>query len=85
MQIIFLPDAKEDLNFWVKTGNKSIIKKITQLIEAIQINPFEGVEKPEALKYSHTGLWSRRINKEHRIVYEIVDNKILIHSVKGHY
>jgi toxin YoeB len=85
MQVIFLPDAKEDLNFWVKTGNKSIIKKITQLIEAIQIKPFEGVGKPEALKYSLTGLWSRRINKEHRIVYEIVDNKILIHSVKGHY
>lgn len=85
MQVIFLPDAKEDLNFWVKTGNKSIIKKITQLIEDIQINPFEGVGKPEALKYSLTGLWSRRINKEHRIVYEIVDNKILIHSVKGHY
>ncbi|MBI2259160.1 MAG: Txe/YoeB family addiction module toxin [Flavobacteriia bacterium] len=85
MQVIFLPDAKEDLNFWVKTGNKSIIKKITQLIEAIQIKPFEGVGKPEVLKYSLSGLWSRRINKEHRIIYEIVDDKLLIHSLKGHY
>ena len=85
MKVIFLPDAKEDLNFWVKTGNKSIIKKITQLIEAIQINPFEGVGKPEELKYSLSGSWSRRINKEHRIVYEIIDDKVLIHSVKGHY
>lgn len=85
MQIIFLPGAKEDLDFWVKTGNKSIVKKITQLIEAIQINPFEGVGKPEALKYTLEGLWSRRINLEHRIVYEIVDEKLLIHSLKGHY
>ena len=85
MQVIFLPDAKEDLNFWLKSGNKTIIKKITHLIEAIQSNPFEGIGKPEALKYTLTGLWSRRINKEHRIVYEIVDDNILIHSTKGHY
>ena len=85
MEVVFLPAAKEDLNFWVKTGNKSIIKKITQLIDAIKISPFEGVGKPEALKYSLLGSWSRRINKEHRIVYEIVDGKLLIHYVKGHY
>jgi toxin YoeB len=85
MEIIFLPDAKEDLNYWVKTGNKSIIKKIAQLIEAIQVNPYNGVGKPEALKHSLSGSWSRRINKEHRIIYEIVNDKLLIYSIKGHY
>jgi toxin YoeB len=84
MEIVFLPDAKEDLNFWVKTGNKLFIKKIARLIEDIKQTPFEGIGKPEPLKY-FPGTWSRRINKEHRLIYEILDNKILIHSAKGHY
>jgi toxin YoeB len=85
MEIIFLPEAEEDLDFWVKSGNKTILKKIAQLVEAITESPFEGIGKPEPLKYDLTGCWSRRINAEHRLVYEILDNKILIHSAKGHY
>jgi toxin YoeB len=85
MEIVFLPEAEEDLDFWIKSGNKTILKKIAQLIEAIIEKPFEGVGKPEPLKYNLTGCWSRRINKEHRLVYEILDNKLLIHSVRGHY
>jgi len=85
MEIIFLPEAEEDLDFWIKSGNKTILKKIAQLVEAITKTPFEGVGKPEPLKYNLTGCWSRRINTEHRLVYEILDNKILIHSAKGHY
>lgn len=85
MQIVFLPEAENDLNHWVKAGNKAIVKKITQLIRAIQENPFTGIGKPEPLKHELAGCWSRRINKEHRLVYEVIDNKILIHSAKGHY
>lgn len=85
MEIVFLPDADDDLNFWVKTGNKAILKKIAQLVEAIKENPSEGIGKPEQLKHNLAGLWSRRINQEHRIVYEISDDKILVHSLKGHY
>lgn len=85
MQIIFEPDAKEDLDFFVKSGNKAILKKITQLIEAITLNPFEGIGKPEPLKYELTGTWSRRINHEHRIVYEVFDEEIIVHSLRGHY
>jgi toxin YoeB len=85
MEIVFLPEAEEDLNFWVKSGNKAILKKIAELIEAINESPFEGTGKPEPLKYNLTGCWSRRINKEHRLVYEILDDKLLIHSAKGHY
>ncbi|MDT8415642.1 MAG: Txe/YoeB family addiction module toxin [Flavobacteriaceae bacterium] len=85
MEIVFLPDAKRDLDFWVKTGNKSIVKKITLLIASIRESSFEGIGKPEPLKHSLSGCWSRRINKEHRLVYEVLDNKILIHSAKGHY
>jgi toxin YoeB len=85
MQIVFQPEAREDLDFWVKSGNKPVLKKITQLIEAISENPFEGIGKPEALKHSLAGKWSRRINKEHRLVYEVRANIISIYSLKGHY
>jgi len=85
MEIIFLPEAKEELNYWVKTGNKAILKKISFLIESIVANPFEGIGKPEPLKYGLTGCWSRRINKEHRLVYELTETEILIHSIKDHY
>jgi toxin YoeB len=50
MEIIFLPEAEEDLNFWIKSGNKTILKKIAQLVEAIAQSPFEGIGKPEPLK-----------------------------------
>jgi toxin YoeB len=83
MEIVFLPDAEKDLAFW--KSNKAILKRITQLIQSIQETPFEGIGKPELLRYQLSGCWSRRINQEHRIVYEIVGNKILIHSMRGHY
>ena len=89
MEIIFAPKAVNDLIFWKKSGNKTIQKKIEQLIFAIQKNPFEGIGKPEPLKYDLSGSWSRRINQEHRIIYEIQDDNIVliltILSVKGHY
>lgn len=89
MQIIFTPKAKKDLDFWVKSGNKNILKKINALIEDIQLNPFDGIGKPEALKYNLTGLWSRRIDREHRLIYEIIDESTIeilnILSLKGHY
>ena len=89
MEIIFSNKAKNDLEYWTKTGNKSILKKISELLRAIQKNPFEGIGKPEQLKYNLSGVWSRRINQEHRIIYEIIDEKTIeilnIISLKGHY
>lgn len=85
MEIIFLPKADEDLKFWIQSGNKLILKKIAQLTNSIIENPFEGIGKPEPLKYDLTGKWSRRISKEHRFVYSIVDNTLYVYSLKGHY
>lgn len=85
MEIIQLPKAEEDLLFWIKTGNKSVLKKIASLTEAIIINNFSGIGKPEPLKYQLTGKWSRRISDEHRYIYEIEDNNLIIFSLKGHY
>ena len=77
--------AKEDINSLKKSGNKALLKKIYILLTEIREHPFTGLGKPEALKHHLTGLWSRRINKEHRLIYEISDDRILILSAKGHY
>lgn len=84
MQVIFSRQAKDDFDYWLKT-NKPTAKKIVQLIEAIKQNPFDGIGKPESLKHQLSGYWSRRINKEYRLVYEVSDNHIFIFSDKGHY
>jgi len=85
MEVIFLPDADDDLQYWISTGNKPIIKKIAQLIDDIKIHPYSGLGKPEPLKHKLSGAWSRRINREHRLVYEVDDDVVLILSAKGHY
>lgn len=85
MEVIFMPVAIEDLDFWKKSGNVMILKRIRQLIEAIQITPYAGIGKPERLKYEWSDWYSRRINAEHHIVYKCYDNKIIIYSVRYHY
>lgn len=84
-KITFTEKAITHLSFWHKSGNKAIIKKIEQLLESITNTPTEGIGKPELLKYELTGIYSRRISHEHRIVYKIVDDTIYILSLKGHY
>ena len=85
MEIKYYEEALMDVTFWKKSGNKSVQKEIYQLIVNIIEHPYEGIGKPEALKHELSGKWSRHINKEHRIVYEIKDNILHIHSLKGHY
>ena len=89
MEIIFAPKAVNDLVFWKKSGNKAIQNKIKQLITAIQEDPYNGIGKPEPLKHELSGSWSRRINQEHRIIYEIQQENIIvileIQSLRGHY
>jgi toxin YoeB len=87
MEIIYSEEAQHDIEYWKKSGNKIIQKKIQQLLTAIEENPFEGIGKPEALRYNLSGRWSRRINHEHRIVYELIENNqiLKIHSLRGHY
>ena len=85
MEVSLSLKANEDLELWRKSGNRSIQSKISKLIDAIIESPFEGIGKPEPLKHELTGTWSRRINQEHRIVYEVENKKITILSLKGHY
>lgn len=87
MEIKLLEQAKADLEYWKKTGNKAIMNKITALLKDIVEHPYTGIGKPEALKYELAGKWSRRINSEHRIVYSIHDNQIEVYvfSMRYHY
>ncbi|MBE2198229.1 MAG: Txe/YoeB family addiction module toxin [Anaerolinea sp.] len=80
----FEPRAFEDLTWWVSQDRK-IALRIMRLIENIQQMPFEGLEKPEPLQHGLSGLWSRRIDREHRLVYEVLEDKIRILACRFHY
>mgnify|MGYP003477539028 FL=1 len=84
MNLIFSDKAWEEYMYWQNT-DKQILKKINQLIKDIKREPFEGVGKPEPLKYELSGFWSRRISDEHRLVYEVSDSYIAIVSCRFHY
>jgi toxin YoeB len=82
----FTKQAQNDIDFHKKSGNKVVLKKLLTLLEELTEHPFTGTGKPEALKHNLAGLWSRRINHEHRLVYEVVGNTIvIIVAAKGHY
>ncbi len=83
-KVVFTLRAKNDLDYFEKYNYK-LCKRIIVLIEAILQDPFSGIGKPEALKHNLTGYYSRRINKEHRLVYKITDNLIQILSCRFHY
>ena len=84
MKITFSKNAWEDYVSWQKE-DKKILRKINELIKDIQRTPFEGKGKPEPLKYDLAGFWSRRIDLEHRLVYQYEKNELLIYSCKYHY
>lgn len=87
MEVIYSPQALDDIEYWKKSGNKAIMVRITTLINDIVAHPFSGIGKPEALKYDLAGYWSRRINSEHRIVYSVHDEMIEVYilSMRYHY
>jgi toxin YoeB len=89
VEIIYSEKAQKDRDFWKKSGNKAIMNKISALIKDIQLHPFEVIGKPEPLKHELSGKWSRRINQEHRIIYQVIDENTIvilnILSLKGHY
>jgi toxin YoeB len=80
----FAPKAWDSYLYWQKT-DKAIVKRVNTLIKDIQRNPFEGIGKPEPLKHALSGFWSRRINDEHRIVYKVTEDNILIAQLRYHY
>ena len=84
MRITFSSHAWEDYSTWLKEDRK-ILVKINQLIKDIQRTPYEGIGKREALKFDLVGYWSRRIDREHRLVYKVDNDIVIIISCKYHY
>ncbi len=84
MKLTFSSNAWDNYLYWQKT-DKAMLKRINKLIKEIQRNPFEGIGKPEPLKHSLSGYWSRRINDEHRVVYKVTEDTLLIAQLRYHY
>ncbi|RJG00290.1 Txe/YoeB family addiction module toxin [Noviherbaspirillum sedimenti] len=84
MKLIFSETAWEDYVYWQKT-DKKVLNRTNELIKAIMRTPFEGIGKPEPLKHGFAGYWSRRINDEHRIIYKVQDDSLLIAQCRYHY
>jgi toxin YoeB len=80
----FDPLAFEDLAWWVEKDRKKALR-IIKLIQEIQKAPFQGIGKPEPLKHELAGCWSRRIDSEHRLIYQVEENKIRVLSCRYHY
>jgi toxin YoeB len=84
MKLVFAEQAWEDYLFWQET-DKKLLKRVNALIQETTRTPFEGAGKPEALKHALAGYWSRRINDEHRLVYKVDGDALLIAQLRYHY
>ncbi len=84
MRYVFVDESWEDYLYWQKTDKKTL-KKINALLKDIARNPFTGLGKPEPLKYKYQGFWSRRISLEHRLIYQVREDEILIAKCRFHY
>jgi len=84
MSVCFSSNARDDYLFWQKTDRRTL-ERINQLIKATLRAPFDGPGKPEPLRHGLAGYWSRRIDYEHRMVYKLVDNTLVIAQLRYHY
>lgn len=84
MRIHFTEGAWEDYLYW-QGQDKKTLKRINKIIKDMQRHPFEGIAKPEPLKYDYQGAWSRRIDAENRLIYMVEANRLCILSLKDHY
>jgi len=84
MKYLFVDESWEDYLYWQNT-NKKAVKRINELLKDISRTPFDGLRKPEPLKYKYKGFWSRRIDGEHRLIYRVSDDEILIAKCRFHY
>jgi toxin YoeB len=84
MRYIFVDESWEDYLFWQKT-DKMMLLKINELLKDIAQNPFSGLGKPESLKHKYKGFWSHRIDGEHRLIYKVKEDEMLIAKCRFHY
>ncbi|OGU14670.1 MAG: addiction module protein [Geobacteraceae bacterium GWC2_53_11] len=84
MNVTFTPTAFDDLRYWLKTDKRQA-ERVLALLEDIRRTPFEGTGKPEPLRFQLAGCWSRRIDREHRLVYQVEEAEIVVIACRYHY
>ena len=84
MNVTFTPTALDDLRYWLKTDKRQA-ERVLALLEEIRRTPFEGTGKPEPLRFQLGGCWSRRIDREHRLVYQVEEAEIVVIACRYHY
>lgn len=84
MRVVFAPQAWEDYRHWQDT-DRNLLKRVNRLIDAAVRDPYTGIGKPEPLKYGIPGAWSRRITEEHRLVYRVEGDDLLLLQTRYHY
>jgi toxin YoeB len=84
MKLVFTELSWEDYLFWQK-NDKQKLKRINEILKDISRNPYDGIGKPEPLKFNYAGFWSRRIDEEHRLIYRVDDDEIQIAKCRFHY
>lgn len=84
MNVTFTPTALDDLRYWLKTDKRQA-DRILALLEEIRRTPFDGTGKPEPLRFQLAGCWSRRIDREHRLVYQVQENEIVVIACRYNY
>lgn len=84
MRLVWTADAWSDYLYW-QTNDRKMLKRVNQLLRDVLRDPFEGIGKPEPLKYGADGAWSRRITQEHRLVYMLADGDLVILQARYHY
>ncbi len=84
MNLLWTDDSWEEYMYW-QTHDKKILKRINTLLKDIKRSPFDGIGKPEALRFELAGCWSRRITSEHRLVYQVQETNIIVISCRYHY
>lgn len=84
MNVTFTPTALDDLRYWLKTDKRQA-ERVLALLEEIRRTPFEGMGKPEPLRFQLAGCWSRRIDREHRLVYQVEATEIVVIACRYHY
>jgi toxin YoeB len=83
-EAVFQPEFREDLRFWIRSERKTALR-VLDLVDAILRDPFRGIGKPEPLKHLGSGVWSRRLTQEHRVVYVVSNDRVDFLQCRYHY
>jgi toxin YoeB len=83
-RLVFLPAFLDDLRAWIEREPR-VARRVVDLVEAVRRDPFSGIGKPERLRHERANVWSRRVTQEHRLVYQVFEDRVEFDRCRGHY